>query len=122
MIVEVEEGWFSDLSYSYRTVLEKLGDEILLFKGRMERVEFPQVGLGMCLCLGSRWWCLVVGEGSPSVTVCSAGKETLVETTHDHASLPCVGVTAYLVGSVMISSLFLILFYVFNNDVFAVSV
>lgn len=107
VIVEVAESWFSDLSCPYRTVVGRLGDEILLFKGRMERVEFPQVGLGMCLCLGSRWWCLVMGEGSPSITVCSTGKETLVETTQDHASLPCVvnqreakrcvGVIAYLV-------------------------
>ena len=48
-IFEVGGSWFSDLlSCPCGAVLEMVGDEILLFKGRKERVEFPEVGLGMC--------------------------------------------------------------------------
>lgn len=86
-------------------------------------------------CLGSRWWCLTVGEGnpsSPSLTQCSAGKETLVETTQGQrfSALCCEPDSGRALrgsyclsnhGSVMIFSSFLILFYVFNNYVFSLS-
>lgn len=50
VILEVGGSWCSDLlSYPYRAVPERAGDEIWLFKGRKGRVEFPEVGLGMCL-------------------------------------------------------------------------
>lgn len=46
---EVGGSWFSDLLVCpYGAVLERVGGEVLIFKGRKERVEFPEVGLGMC--------------------------------------------------------------------------
>lgn len=49
VIFGVGGRWFSDLLLCpCGAVLERVGDEILLFKGRRDRVEFPEVGLGMC--------------------------------------------------------------------------
>lgn len=108
--LRLEKAVFSDLSCPYRTVVERLGGEILLFKGRVERVEFPQVGLGLCLWPWSVWdggggaW--LWERAAPPSLGARQGKK-LVKTTQDHPSLPCVanqleakrcvGVTAYLI-------------------------
>lgn len=48
VIFGVGGRWFSDLLLCpCAAVLERVGDEILLFKGRRDRVEFPEAGLGM---------------------------------------------------------------------------